>query len=175
MQIKKEEDELQRAFGSGPTLPKLPPKSTENGGAAEPKKVTVMIFGNAKECEIAQRMIEEAVDNKEQKAKQRAKEYERKKEAKWRDRQLYHMRHTRDYEALGLPIGASRAEVKSAYRQLAKKWHPDKHPGNPEEAKVKFQEIQRAYDSLMLTEEDAHIHSIAHRSDAGPAPQPAAA
>ena len=50
-------------------------------------------------------MIEEAIDNREQKQKQREKEYERKREAKHRDRQLYHMRHTHDYEALGIPIG----------------------------------------------------------------------
>ena len=37
-----------------------------------------------------------------------------------RDRQLYHLRHTRDYEALGIPIGASKADAKAAYRQLAK-------------------------------------------------------
>ena len=66
-----------------------------------------------------QAMIEEAIDNKEQKAKQRAKEYERKREAKWRNRQMYHMRHTRDYDALGLPIGASKVDVKAAYKKLA--------------------------------------------------------
>lgn len=37
-----------------------------------------------------------------------------------RDRQLYHLRHTRDYEALGIPIGASKAEARKAYRDLAK-------------------------------------------------------
>ena len=37
-----------------------------------------------------------------------------------RDRQLYHMRHTRDYEALGISIGASKAEARKAYRDLAK-------------------------------------------------------
>jgi DnaJ-class molecular chaperone len=97
----------------------------------------------------------------EQKQKQRHKEYERKRDAKARDRQLYHMRHTRDYEALELPIGASRADVKAAYRRLAKLWHPDKHPDKVDEAKEKFQNIQRAYDSLMLTEEDARIEAIA--------------
>lgn len=37
-----------------------------------------------------------------------------------RDRQLYHLRHTRDYEALGIPIGSSKAEARKAYRDLAK-------------------------------------------------------
>lgn len=67
-----------------------------------------MLFGNKSECENARRLIEEATDNKEQKAKQRAKEYEKKKDEKRRDRQLYHMRHTHDYEELELPLGASK-------------------------------------------------------------------
>ena len=72
------------------------------------RMVTVMLFGSASECENARRLIEEACDNKEQKAKQRAKEYEKKKDEKRRDRQLYHMRHTHDYEELELPLGASK-------------------------------------------------------------------
>ena len=38
------------------------------------------------------------------------------------------MRHARDYEALGLPLGASKADCKAAFRKLALKWHPDKNP-----------------------------------------------
>lgn len=72
------------------------------------RMVTVMLFGNRSECENARRLIEEAVDNKEQKAKQRAKEYEKKKDEKRRDRQMYHLRHTHDYEELGVPLGASK-------------------------------------------------------------------
>lgn len=67
-----------------------------------------MLFGNQSECENARKLIEEAVDNKEQKAKQRAKEYEKKKDEKRRDRQMYHLRHTNDYEELELPLGASK-------------------------------------------------------------------
>ena len=55
----------------------------------------------------------------EQKAKQRHKEYERKRDAKNRDRQMYHLRHTRDYEALEVPIGTSRADIKTAYRRAS--------------------------------------------------------
>lgn len=50
-------------------------------------------------------------------------------QAKRLERQLYHMRHARDYEALGLPLGASKADAKAAFRKLALKWHPDKNPG----------------------------------------------
>ena len=59
----------------------------------------------------------------EQKQKQREKEYEKKRDQKARDRQMYYMRHTRDYETLELPVGASRADVKAAYRKLAKVRH----------------------------------------------------
>lgn len=96
-----------RAFGSGPQL--LPPKGAPLPDGQK-KMVTVMLFGSASECENARKLIEEACDNKEQKAKQRAKEYEKKKDEKRRDRQLYHMRHTHDYEALELPLGASKVQ-----------------------------------------------------------------
>ena len=101
-QIKKSEDELNKGFLEKKSY--ALPKARKVGD--EVKMVTVMLFGNAKECDIATKMIEEAMDNREQKQKQREKEYERKRDAKLRDRQLYHMRHTYDYEVLGIPIGA---------------------------------------------------------------------
>ena len=52
------------------------------------------------------------------------------------------------------------ADVKKAFRTLAKKWHPDKHPENQEEAKTKFQAIQKAFESLMSTDEDARIEAL---------------
>ena len=52
------------------------------------------------------------------------------------------------------------ADIKKAFRSLAKKWHPDKHPENQEEAKVKFQKIQQAFESLMSTDEDARIEAL---------------
>ncbi len=55
------------------------------------------------------------------------------------------------YDILGIPRTASEAEVKRAYRELVKKYHPDKYKDNPLEdlAKEKLQEINQAYDSIM--------------------------
>jgi len=55
------------------------------------------------------------------------------------------------YEVLGLNRGASKDDVKSAYRKLAKKYHPDMNENNPLQdlAEEKFKEIQWAYDEIM--------------------------
>jgi len=51
------------------------------------------------------------------------------------------------YEVLGIPRSASEAEVKKAYRRLARKHHPDVNSTDPNAAK-KFQEIAGAYEIL---------------------------
>lgn len=48
------------------------------------------------------------------------------------------------YEVLGVPRNASADEVKSAYRRLARRFHPDVNPNDPE-AEEKFKEIGEAY------------------------------
>ena len=55
------------------------------------------------------------------------------------------MAEKRDYyEVLGVSKGASDSEIKSAYRKLAKKYHPDMNPGD-KEAEAKFKEASEAY------------------------------
>lgn len=55
------------------------------------------------------------------------------------------------YEVLGVREGASKEDIKKAYREQAKKYHPDQYGDNPlkDLAEEKMQELNEAYDSLM--------------------------
>lgn len=59
------------------------------------------------------------------------------------------------YEILELGRDADDAEIKSSYRKLALKWHPDKNIDNPDEAKEQFQLVQQAYEVLSDRQERA--------------------
>ena len=51
------------------------------------------------------------------------------------------------YKVLGVSPDASDEEIKTAYRRLAKKYHPDRNPGDAEAAR-KMQEVNDAYDQI---------------------------
>ena len=73
------------------------------------------------------------------------------------------MAEKRDYyEVLGVAKTASADEIKSAYRKLAMKWHPDRNPGNPE-AKEKFQEASEAYEVLSNPEKRQRYDQYGHQ------------
>ena len=58
---------------------------------------------------------------------------------------------TRCYEVLGVACGASAQELKAAYRDLAKVWHPDRFAHDPrlqQKAQEKLKEINEAYELL---------------------------
>ena len=52
------------------------------------------------------------------------------------------------YQILGVLDSASQEEIKSAFRKLAFKHHPDTNPGNEKQAEEKFKEINEAYGVL---------------------------
>ena len=62
------------------------------------------------------------------------------------------MAEKRDYyEVLGLKKAASESEIKSAFRKMAMKYHPDRNPGD-KEAEEKFKEVNEAY--AILSDKD---------------------
>lgn len=70
------------------------------------------------------------------------------------------------YEVLGVARGASEAEIKKAYRQMALKYHPDKNPGN-KEAEEKFKEAAEAYEVLSSPEKKARYDQYGHSGMGG--------
>ncbi len=56
-------------------------------------------------------------------------------------------RKTCYYKVLGISIRATQDEIRSAFRYLAMKLHPDRNPGNPKAAE-RFREVRKAYEIL---------------------------
>lgn len=72
------------------------------------------------------------------------------------------MAEKRDYyEVLGVDRNAGDGELKSAYRKLAKKYHPDTNPGNAE-AEAKFKEASEAYAVLSDSEKRRQYDQFGH-------------
>ena len=65
------------------------------------------------------------------------------------------------YEVLGVARTATEAEMKSAYRKLAMKWHPDRNPGD-KDCEHQFKEINEAYDVLKDGQKRAAYDRFGH-------------
>ena len=65
------------------------------------------------------------------------------------------------YEVLGLKKGASDDQIKKAYRQMAKKYHPDLNPGD-KKAEAAFKEVNEAYSVLSDPEKKARYDQFGH-------------
>jgi len=58
-------------------------------------------------------------------------------------------------EILGLDLKASRKEIRTAYRRLARRWHPDRAPAGEEaEHRARMQQVNAAYQRLVKHMED---------------------
>jgi molecular chaperone DnaJ len=71
------------------------------------------------------------------------------------------------YETLGVGQDAGADELKRAYRQAAKQYHPDHNPGD-EEAETRFKEINEAYEVLRDDEKRAAYDRFGHAAFEGP-------
>ena len=72
------------------------------------------------------------------------------------------------YEVLGVDRGASDQDVKSAYRKMALKYHPDRNPGNPE-AEEQFKLASEAYSVLSDSDKRGRYDRFGHDGLAGSA------
>lgn len=70
------------------------------------------------------------------------------------------------YEVLGVGKSADEKELKSAYRKLAKQYHPDANPGD-KTAEAKFKEINEAYDVLKDPQKKAAYDRFGHQAFEG--------
>jgi len=75
------------------------------------------------------------------------------------------------YELLGVPRKASAKDIRTAFRKLARKYHPDLNPGD-KSAEEKFKQLQEAYDVLSDAKKRAMYDQYGFYSEHGPSAAP---
>lgn len=65
------------------------------------------------------------------------------------------------YEVLGISKDSTEQDIKKAYRNMAKKYHPDRNKDNPE-AEAKFKEVQEANEILSDPQKRATYDQYGH-------------
>jgi DnaJ-class molecular chaperone len=78
------------------------------------------------------------------------------------------MKQKNYYETLGVLETASASEMKAAYRKLAKKYHPDKNPGDAS-AEARFKDLSEAYEVISDPEKRKRYDELRRISTRGPA------
>ena len=71
------------------------------------------------------------------------------------------------YDILGISKDASEDQIKQSFRSLARKYHPDKNPDDPE-AESMFKEIQEAYAILSNPDKGESTMSLGTKDRVGP-------
>lgn len=76
---------------------------------------------------------------------------------------------TNPYEVLGISPSATDEEVKKAYRELSRKYHPDSYVNNPlaDLAEEKFKQVQQAYDQIMKQRQNGGARNAAYQGGYG--------
>src|SRR5882757_661418 len=71
------------------------------------------------------------------------------------------------YSELGVPRNANQADIKKAYRKLARESHPDKNPGD-KKAEDRFKRISEAYETLSDPKKREQYDAVGDRPAGGP-------
>ena len=73
------------------------------------------------------------------------------------------------YKVLGIERGATEEEIKKAYRNLSRRYHPDANINNPNKAQAeeKFKEIQQAYNQIIKEREQGYTGQSGYGSYGG--------
>ena len=80
------------------------------------------------------------------------------------------MSNKRDYyEVLGVDKNASEADIKKAFKKMARKYHPDLNPDKKKEAEAKFKEVNEAYEVLSDAQKKAQYDQFGHAAFDGSA------